>query len=177
MTLKRIVSIAGIGSLAFVLLLRPLLAAPLIDGRWPDVAGRWLDDGGQSFDPAALRGRPAVVTMAFTRCRIVCPMVFERLRELDQELQAQQVTAEFVVIGFSGTQDDPSAWHRYRLKRGLTGAHWHFLTGSAEDTQRFARSFGFPFWNYDEHVMHDYRILTFDAGGAVREEIKSRDAY
>jgi protein SCO1/2 len=165
----------GLGSLAFMLLLGPALAAPLIDGRWPELAGRWRDDSGQAFDPAALRGRPAVVTMAFTRCRIVCPMVFERLRELDQEFQAQHVSAEFVVIGFSGTQDDPAAWHRYRLKRGLTGAHWHFLTGDALDTQRFARSFGFSFWNYDEHAMHGYRILTFDAGGAVREEIKSRN--
>jgi hypothetical protein len=102
-------------------------------------------------------------------------MVFERLEQMQQELDARGQTAEFFVIGFAGVGDDPQAWHRYRVSRHLTRTNWHFLCGSEPDTQRFARLFGFEFWRYDEHVMHGFQIIIFGADGMRRAQLGMED--
>jgi len=45
------------------------------------------------------------------------------------------------------------------------------LTGTPADTERLARLLGFEFWHYDEHVMHDYRIVALGDDGALRGAI------
>ena len=146
------------------------------DALWPVAAvAAWRDDNGQTFDLTRVGGRIAIVTMAYTHCRLICPMVFEKLQKIQQELDSRGEPAEFFVIGFAGVEDDPGAWHRYRLKRHLTRANWHFLSGTDSDTQRFARTFGFEYWRYDEHVMHRFQIFVFGADGRRRAQIDADD--
>ena len=143
---------------------------------WPAASGTiWHDDTGRAFDLETVRGRFTVVTMAYTHCRLVCPMVFERLQQMQQEMDARGHSAEFIVIGFAGVDDDPAAWHRYRVSRHLTRSNWHFLTASEPDTQRFARTLGFEYWRYDEHVMHGFQIFVFGEDGVRRMQIGAED--
>ena len=168
---------AAAAGLAAVLLTAPqAVIGETAAANWPAAAaGGWRDDSGRVFDLASLRGRFAIVTMAYTHCRLVCPMVFERLGQMQQELDARGRTAEFVVIGFAGVDDDPATWHRYRLARHLTRSNWHFLTADEPDTQRFARNFGFEYWRYDEHVMHGFQIFVFGEDGERRMHIGAED--
>lgn len=159
-----------------------LLAAPqMVFGEtpgaaWPTAAfAGWRDDNGQTFDLSSVGGRVAIVTMAYTHCRLVCPMVFERLQQMQQELDSRGQSAEFFVVGFAGVEADPKAWHRYRISRHLTRVNWHFLSGSETDTRRFARTFGFEYWRYDEHVMHGFQIFVFGADGTQRTQIGMED--
>ena len=159
-----------------------LLAAPrpvlgeTPSAAWPTAAfADWRDDNGQTFDLRSVRGRLAIVTMAYTHCRLVCPMVFERLQQMQRELDSRGQVGEFFVIGFAGVEDDPKTWHRYRITRHLTRPNWHFLSGNETDTQRFARTFGFEYWLYDEHVMHGFQIFVFGADGMRRTQIGMED--
>src|SRR5256885_10729340 len=45
----------------------------------------------------------------------------------------------------------------------------HFLIGTRTAVEQAARRLGFEFWKYDEHVMHDTRILYFDERGTLVE--------
>lgn len=134
---------------------------------------RWRDDNGRDLLLTELRGRRVIMTMAYASCRQICPVAMQRLKEMQQELDSRGEPAEFVIVGYDPGRDDPAAWRRYRAARQLTRPNWHFLTGTSADTERLAEALGFPFWKYDEHVMHDFRIVVFDASGAVHAAVNS----
>ncbi len=163
-------TVTGIAA-AGLLLVVSLHAAAAVDGpSSPLAAARfaWRDDSGRSFDLAGLSTRPLILTMAFTRCKYVCPMAVRHLQEMQQQFDALGQSAEFVIVGYADAYDDPPSWHRYRRRHDLRRPNWHFLTATSSDSEKFARSFGFASWKYDEHVMHELRILIFDRDGTVR---------
>jgi protein SCO1/2 len=145
-------------------------AAPAIAARIEQVPQQWRDDDGRVATFADWAGRRIVLTMAYAECRKICPATFGTLQRLQRQLDARGEAAEIVVVGYSPGTDGPAAWHRYRARHGLLRANWHFLSGSRGDTERLARLLGFGFWTYDEHVLHDARIVVFDAQGSLRIE-------
>ena len=132
-----------------------------------ELPATWRDDRGETFDLRAMQGHAVVLTMAYATCHRVCPMTLRRLQELQRGLDRQGIVAEFLVIGYDPDRDDAAAWHQYRETRHLTRNNWHFLVGTRATVEQAARQLGFKFWRYDEHVMHDSRILHFDRSGTV----------
>jgi protein SCO1 len=129
----------------------------------------WLDDRGQPFDLRTLQGHAVVLTMAYATCHRVCPMTMRRLQQMQRDFDRRGTTAEFLVIGYDPDRDDAAAWHQYRETRHLTSSNWHFLIGPRAAVEQTARQLGFRFWKYDEHVMHDTRVLYFDEHGTLLE--------
>ena len=129
----------------------------------------WRDDRGQPFDLRTLQGHAVVLTMAYATCHRVCPITMRRLQQMQNAFDRRGISAEFLVIGYDPDRDDAAAWHQYRETRHLTRSNWHFLIGTRAAVEQTARQLGFKFWKYDEHVMHDTRILYFDERGALVE--------
>lgn len=129
----------------------------------------WLDDRGQPFDLRTLQGHAVVLTMAYATCHRVCPMTMRRLQQMQRDFDRRGTSAEFLVIGYDPDRDDAAAWHQYRETRHLTRSNWHFLVGPRAAVEQTARQLGFEFWKYDEHVMHDTRVLYFDEHGTLLE--------
>jgi len=129
----------------------------------------WRDDRGQPFDLRTLQGHAVVLTMAYATCHRVCPMTMRRLQQMQRDFDRRGASAEFLVIGYDPERDDAPAWHQYRESRHLTRSNWHFLTGTRAAVEQAARQLGFEFWKYDQHVMHDTRVLYFDERGALVE--------
>ena len=164
-------------ALACTFLLGPLIARPgFADTGAPgktlleQLPQSWLDDQGRDTSLAEFRGRRIVFTMAYASCRRVCPMTMAHLQELQSEIDAGGQSAEFVIVGYDPAVDDPQAWHQYRHSRGLLRDNWHFLTGTRTSTEQLAHRLGFPFWKYDRHVMHEYRIVVVDEHGKLAAE-------
>jgi cytochrome oxidase Cu insertion factor (SCO1/SenC/PrrC family) len=125
----------------------------------------WRDDHGRMLELSALHGQRIFLTMAYTSCHRICPMTIARLTELQHELDARGLSAEFLVVSYDPGNDDSGAWRRYRASHHLLRDNWHFLSGTPADTERLARVLGFEFWRDGEHVMHDYRIVALDGDG------------
>jgi len=137
---------------------------------------RWLDDQGLHTNLSEFRGRRVYFTMAYATCRRVCPITMERLQQFQKEIDASGQRAEFVIVGYDPTLDDPPAWHQYRRSRGLLRDNWHFLSGSVESTEQLAHQLGFRYWKYDRHVMHDYRVVLVDERGELAAEYTPQTA-
>lgn len=157
---------------ALPLLLLVLPAAWSIDhptpaSRLADLPEQWIDDRGQPFDLKTLEGHEVVLTMAYTTCHRVCPTTLRRLQQVQHEYDRRGTRAEFLVIGYDPDNDDAAAWRQYRQSRHLTRSNWHFLVGTRESVEQTARRLGFGFWRYDQHVVHDSRILYFDERGTL----------
>jgi cytochrome oxidase Cu insertion factor (SCO1/SenC/PrrC family) len=142
----------------------PLRAAA---ARLSELPAAWRDDRGERFDLNSLKGRDVVLTMAYANCHRVCPTTLQRLQQLQQDYDRRGVSAEFLVIGYDPDNDDSAAWHQYRQTRRLTRDNWHFLVGTRAAVEQIARQLGFAFWKYDQHVMHDSRIVHFDGRGLL----------
>ena len=129
---------------------------------------QWRDDRGETLALTALLGRRVVISMAYTRCRQICPATIADLQSLQRALDARGEQASFVIVGYDPDNDDPASWHQYRINRQLGRSNWHFLTGSRQATRQLAHQLGFDFWTYDTHVMHESRLVIFDAQGHWR---------
>ena len=75
------------------------------------------------------------------------------------------------IVSYDPRNDSPADWQDYRKRRGLQRATWHFLTGDAVSTRVLARQLDLDFWIYHEHIVHDFRIVLFDAHWNVIGEV------
>jgi len=131
---------------------------------------QWIDADGTPRTLSDYRGRPVVITMSYTACRKTCSSSMLVLRKMQEILASRGRDASFVVFSYDPSHDSPAAWRRYRDARRLPPS-WHFLSGAGTDTRRLADFLDLKYWIYDEHVMHDFRIVVFDADGNRKRDI------
>jgi len=127
-------------------------------------AVHWVDSDGAMRTLTQYRGHPVVMTMSYTACRKTCSASMLVLRKMQQILDRQGRDVSFVVVSYDPSHDSPQQWRHYRDARHLPPS-WHFLSGPEADTRRLAEFLELKYWVYDEHVMHDFRIVMFDADG------------
>jgi cytochrome oxidase Cu insertion factor (SCO1/SenC/PrrC family) len=133
-------------------------------------AVHWVDVDGATRSLDDYKGRPVVMTMAYTSCRKTCSASMLVLRKMQEILARRGRDVSFVVVSYDPTHDSPAQWRRYRDARKLPQT-WHFLSGADADTRRLADFLELKYWVYDEHVMHDFRIVLFDADGKRKRDI------
>jgi len=127
----------------------------------------FVDDHGGTRALAEWRGRPVVVAMAYGACRSICSTTLRTLEAAQAQADRKGIALDFVVVSIEPAEDTPQAWSDYRKARHLERANWTFLSGSKAATRTLASFLGIRFWSYDEHVMHDFKILRLDAQGAI----------
>ena len=138
------------------------------EARLDQLPQSWHDDQARDLALTALRGHRVVLTMAYATCHRICPMTIDELKRMQRAVDARGETVEFVIVGYDPKNDSPAVWHQYRLSRRLNRDNWHFLSGSRDATNQLAHQLGFPFWQYEEHVMHESRAVLFDSQGIQR---------
>jgi cytochrome oxidase Cu insertion factor (SCO1/SenC/PrrC family) len=131
----------------------------------------WHDDHGMATRLSAWRGKTVLMTMAYSTCREVCSYSLHRLEELQRSADRAGTPIEVVVISYDPNIDGPASWSIYRRHHHLDRPNWHFLTGSALSTEQFVSAMHFPSWRYDEHLVHDFKILVIGPGGQVARNL------
>ena len=160
-----------------VLLLAALLAAPTVRAAESlhDLPYRWVDDKGQSVQLQHWHGRPAILTMEFSNCTFVCSITLKRLQDLQAAMDRRGKQLDIIVVSIDPKNDTPASWTAYRRARGLDRPNWIFLTGKEADTARLARLVGIAYWYYDEHLMHDFKLVRIDPDGRIRKMLDTFD--
>lgn len=125
----------------------------------------WLDDQGRTVSLKQWQGKPVIITMAYSSCRKFCPMTVARLNEIQRGFDQRQIAAEFVVISYDPANDNWQSWANYRKTHHIERENWHFLTGTPENTKAVSELLGMPYWLYDDHVMHNFKILRLGING------------
>lgn len=136
----------------------------------------FTDDRGRAVHLSDWRGKPAVLTMEYANCRFICSITLQRMRDIQDEADRRGQELEFLIVSIDPENDTPEAWTQYRKKRGLNRDNWHFLTAGVKETRAFAALLGIKYWYYDEHLMHDFRIIRLDSEGRVDKMIDAYDA-
>lgn len=135
---------------------------------------RLRDTHGQAFDLAQLSGRPLVISLIYTSCHHVCPMITRSLAEtLAVAREALGDDAFSVVsVGFDWQNDTPERMRQFAMQQGVNGiTNWHFLAADGPVVDALSEDVGFLFYPSAKGFDHLTQTTIVDRNGRVYRQL------
>ena len=138
---------------------------------------RFVETKGAKLDFAELRGKPLVVSLIYTSCTHVCPMITQRLRQAVEEAQRMIGTDRFTVItlGFDTRNDSPMRMAAYARAQGIDLPNWKILSGDEASVAALARDLGFSYAASGGGYLHVSQTTIVDRDGRVYRQVYGDD--
>lgn len=139
---------------------------------------RLRDTHGQTFELAQLAGRPLVISMIYTSCHHVCPMITRNLAEtiaIAREALGDDAFA-VVTIGFDWQNDTPERMRQFAMQQGVAAApYWYFLAADATVVDALSEELGFLFYPSAKGFDHLTQTTVVDRNGTVYRQLYGVD--
>ena len=128
-----------------------------------------LQDG-RNMPLAALRGQPLLVTMFYTSCQGVCPLLAFTLRRTVVALpEAQRARMRVLMVSFDPARDSPQALHGFAELNSLEGPAWLLARTEESAVRELAAVLGIRYRQLPGGVFSHSAIITLlDADGLIR---------
>jgi formylglycine-generating enzyme len=125
---------------------------------------------GATLKLADLRGEPLVITMFYTHCTSVCPLLTLQLQRLMSRLPATaQRQVHVLMVSFDSLRDTPEVLSAFRMEHHIQGANWLIARASSADVRALAAVLGIQFRELEDHsYSHSAVISVTDRAGTVR---------
>jgi protein SCO1/2 len=138
---------------------------------------RFVDAKGARIDLAELRGKPLVVSLIYTGCTHVCPMITQRLRQAVEEAQRLIGPDRFTVVtvGFDVRNDTPMRMAAFARAQGADLPNWRFLSGDEASVAALARDLGFTYVASGGGFLHVAQTTIVDSDGRVYRQVYGDD--
>jgi protein SCO1/2 len=138
---------------------------------------RFLDARGGAVTLTELGGKPLVISLIYTSCSHVCPMITQRLRQAVEEAQRVIGSERFTVVtvGFDTRNDTPMRMAAFARSQGVDLPNWRFLSGSAEAVAKLADSVGFSYAPSAGGFVHASQVTIVDRDGRVYRQVYGDD--
>ncbi|HET9234475.1 MAG TPA: SCO family protein [Candidatus Eisenbacteria bacterium] len=130
------------------------------------------DQTGEPFPSSKLQGSVWLADFFFTRCQGLCPVLTERMRELQEKLP-QSAPWHLVSVTVDPAHDPPGALEQYAREHGARGERWTFLTGEESPiraliTEGFRLAVESDSTRIAEPIVHSQSIVLVDQEGEIR---------
>jgi protein SCO1/2 len=140
-----------------------------------------VDEGGHKVALGRLLDRPALLTLNYFRCAMVCTPQLNNLAAVLERMDLEP-GKEFKVLTVSfDDRDTPEIAERKRanylelMKRPVPPEGWRFLTGDAASTKALADAVGFKFRRQDGGFAHPAAIIVLSPTGRVTRYLYGMD--
>lgn len=135
------------------------------------------DVGGQPFAVSQLLGKPLIVSMIYTSCHHVCPMITKNLADTVDIARDALGSEAFTVItiGFDWRTDTPEQMRNYAAAQGIDQPAWHFLSADAGTVGSLAEALGFQFFPSAKGFDHLAQTTIVDRDGVVYRQVYGVD--
>jgi protein SCO1/2 len=122
---------------------------------------------------ADYRGSPLVVSLIYTGCADICPVVSETLADAVEVAREALGEDSFrvVTVGFDARHDTPERMRAFARSHGLDLASWEFLSTDGDTVDRLAEDLGFIFFPSPKGFDHMSQTTVIDAEGRVYRQI------
>ena len=116
------------------------------------------------------RGKVVAVTFIYTECPDICPLLTQKMVQVQDELGADfGAKVAFVSISLDPEHDTPEVLKDYAQFWGAKAEGWSFLTGSPEAVRDVTHRYGVFFAKKaDGSVDHTQLTTLIDADGQMR---------
>lgn len=126
-------------------------------------------DGG-TVTIADLRGQPLVVTMFYSHCAAVCPLLTAQLQHLVNELTpAERQQIRVLMVSFDSIRDTPETLSRFKAEHHIQEANWTVARASPSNVRALAAALGIRYRELPDHTFNHSAIISVtDGDGVVR---------
>lgn len=142
---------------------------PLSGGSLYNLAAQWTDQDGKAIQLKDLRGKPAVVAMAYTSCKDICPLIVANMVAIENAAKAKKATdIRFAFFSLDSTVDTPARLKAYADERGLDPAQWSLYHGDDKAVRDLAAALGVRYRRDDKGGFdHSAAITLLDGEGEI----------
>jgi len=129
----------------------------------------YTDQDGRDFRLADGRGRVRLVTMFYTSCKFICPLIIDSAKGVEHGLTpAQRARLDILLVSLDPARDDPAALKRIAEKRGLDPRRWTLARTGAAGVRRTAAVLGIRYRELaDGEFNHSSALVLLDGEGRV----------
>ena len=133
------------------------------------VGGHWQDQDANDVALTELLGKTQVVSMIYTSCEHVCPMIVSAMKELETNLsESTAAEVEFLLVSFTPDTDTPQVMTEYAERHNLDQERWTLLRGDDGDVRNLAMTLGVRYEVVsDTEVNHSNLISVLDEQGRL----------
>ena len=154
-------------------------ATPLPKDSIYQLSAPMTDQHGRRFDWRARRGTPQVVTMFYTSCQYICPLIVDSGKAIEKNLTPSERTRiGLLLISMDPKRDTPAALMSVATKRKLNPARWTLASPAQENVRAIAGVLGIRYRALaDGEFNHTSALVLLDANGRIlarTEQIGSR---
>ncbi len=127
------------------------------------------DADGHPVAWSSLRGQARVVSMFYTHCHLMCPLILENAKSVQKQLTPdERRRLGMVMVSLDPARDTPAAMRevaqRHRVPDG-----WQFLTPADNDVRAIASVLDVRYrFREDGSINHTSVLVLLDAEGRVR---------
>jgi len=132
------------------------------------------DTRGKRIKLSDLRGKPLVISLIYSSCADVCPVITSTLEGVDAIARDALGDDAYtiVTIGFDVSADNPVRMQSFARKYGVTVSdHWMFLSGDLLSVLGLSEDIGFQFFESPKGFDHLTQTTILDADGKVYRQI------
>lgn len=137
-----------------------------------------IDQDAKAFDFSSLRGKPRLVTMFYTSCPYMCPLIIDTARMTERALDdSQRARLSVLMISFDAKRDDPAALKSQVEKRNIDSRRWTLARTDAAHVRKLAAVLNIQYRQLDDgEFNHSSVLILLDAEGriAARSEIMGK---
>jgi protein SCO1/2 len=138
-----------------------------------------LKRDGEPLNLHALRGRPLVISMIFTSCGHVCPMLTQHLGNVVDIGREALGDDSFAVatIGFDTVVDTPARMTKFAADSGVDSdgdgdnGNWYFLSGDPKTIHALTRDLGFSYFALPKGFDHITQTTIIDRDGRIYRQV------
>ncbi len=132
------------------------------------------DHRGRDLALDSLRGKPLVVSLIYTSCATVCPLVTDHLRDSVVEARRVLGAGRFNVLsfGFDASGDRPGQLAGFAGTHNLTGIEdWYIASADETTTAALLADLGFAYREAAGGFAHVTQTSILDAEGRVYRQV------
>lgn len=147
-----------------------LAASPLPDNSVYQLKVGLTDQDGRAWQWADRRGHVQIVSMFYTSCTMVCPMIVDTMKRSAQALDAkEQARLDLLLVSFDPARDTTVVLHDYAANRRLPAPPWTLARADkASEVRQIAAMLGLQYRQLqDGDFNHSSELILLDRDGRI----------
>ena len=127
------------------------------------------DSAGRTADWEQLRGKPRLVSMFYTSCQYICPLIVESGKAVERQLTpAQRAKLGVALISMDPARDTPAALKKVVGDRKIDASRWLLASPRSNDVRQVAAVLGIRYRQLaDGEFNHTSALVLVDAQGRI----------
>ena len=128
-----------------------------------------IDQQGRRFDWGSRRGKVQLVSMFYTSCQYICPLIVESGKAVDKQLTPpERQRLGVLLISMDPKRDTPAALMSVASKRKLDPLRWTLASPAQADVREIAGVLGIRYRALaDGEFNHTSALVLLDADGSI----------